>query len=263
MVQFMKEKKRRNFHYIVYFLPEIKRFINKQEAKMISRELSKQNIKENSIFNEKRKIGENDNYICELIRKDLVDEFIIFINQRNLSITKTKIKASPFETNLLLIKNEPSLIEYASFYGSVQIFQYLNFNNAEMTSSLWIYAIHSNNAEIIHFLEENQVEIPSENYELCLNEAIKCHHNDIANYIIMNLMNEEQKNFNIQNNFNVNLFAYCFRYRNYYFFSESLENKFIFYYLCKYDYYSLVSLFLKEGNIDINSAIKITFIKKI
>lgn len=30
---------------------------------------------------EKQKRGEIDHYICELIRKDLIDEFIIFVNQ--------------------------------------------------------------------------------------------------------------------------------------------------------------------------------------
>lgn len=30
---------------------------------------------------EKQKRGKIDHYICELIRKDLIDEFIIFVNQ--------------------------------------------------------------------------------------------------------------------------------------------------------------------------------------
>ena len=48
----------------------------------------------------------------------------------------------------LKIKNEISLIEYAAFYGSIQIFQYLRMNNASLNKSLWLYAIHGQNAEI-------------------------------------------------------------------------------------------------------------------
>lgn len=90
----------------------------------------------------KCQIGENDSYLCQLIRDDLVDDFIVYINKNNLSLFR-KIEPSIFETNLFLIQKKPSLIEYATFYGSVQIFQYLRFSEVELDSSLWFYAIHS------------------------------------------------------------------------------------------------------------------------
>ena len=56
-------------------------------------------------FYEERRIGENDTYLCELIRKDLIDEFITFVNKNEISLS-SEIEKSLFETNLLLLKNE-------------------------------------------------------------------------------------------------------------------------------------------------------------
>ena len=59
-------------------------------------------------------------------------------------------------------ENKITLIEYADFFGSIQIFNYLRKNGAELESSLWIYAVHGQNPEIINFLEENKI-FPSKN----------------------------------------------------------------------------------------------------
>lgn len=37
-------------------------------------------------FIQKRKVGENDEFICELIRSDLIKEFIVHVNKTNCSI---------------------------------------------------------------------------------------------------------------------------------------------------------------------------------
>ena len=91
-------------------------------------------------FEKKCLEGENDSYICTLIRNDSVEEFITNFSQISNSI---------FETNLFLIENIPTIIEYASFFGSIQIFQYLKYNNIKLEPSLWLCAIHGKNAEII------------------------------------------------------------------------------------------------------------------
>lgn len=57
-------------------------------------------------------------------------------------------------------KKSISIIEYASFFGSIQIFQYLIMNKVELKPSLWLYAIHSQNAELISLLEENKIDRP-------------------------------------------------------------------------------------------------------
>ena len=115
------------------------------------------NSKNDDGFNEKRQLGENDDYICALIRNDSVEDFIVFVNQNNIDIKNFTIKSSIFETNSFLLKNKNiKLIEYTSFYGSIQIFKYLVTNGAEFTKSLWKLAIHSNNAELIQILEEKK-----------------------------------------------------------------------------------------------------------
>ena len=47
----------------------------------------------------------------------------------------------------------------------------------------WLYAIHSNNPEMIDLLEENEIYPDNESYLDCVVEAIKCHHNEIADHI--------------------------------------------------------------------------------
>ena len=43
---------------------------------------------------------------------------------------------------------------------------------------------------MIHFLERNKVDPPEDSYELCLDEAIKCYHHEIARYIQENFIKE-------------------------------------------------------------------------
>lgn len=144
-------------------------------------------------FYEKRKKGENESYICSLIRNDLVEEFISYVNKTNYPLS-SEIEKSIFETNSFLFDRKTTLIEYSAFFGSIQIFQYLKMNNVELKSSLWLYAIHSNNPELIHLLEENEVEAPNQKYEECFLESIKCHHNDIARYIEDNFLQDKDDN---------------------------------------------------------------------
>ena len=94
--------------YPQYFYPEIKSFVNKELNEQIQFE-----IPEN--FDEKRKLGENDSYLCEMIRKEKIEEFITNINQNTLSLNLI-IENSIYETNPFLLKKKISLIEYASFF---------------------------------------------------------------------------------------------------------------------------------------------------
>ena len=73
------------------------------------------------------------------------------------------------------------MIEYAAFFGSFQIFQYLISINKDnkLDPCLWLFAIHGNNPIIIQLLEKMYMR---PNYLRI--EAIKCHHNEITHYII-------------------------------------------------------------------------------
>ena len=177
------------FKYCHFFYHIIKPFISETEQKKIEDEIlnitSSETLNE---FNEKIHIGENDLYICSLIREDLVEEFISYVNRKNLTLWKVKIPVSIYETNSFLIGKELTLVEYAAFFGSIQIFQYLKMNGVKLKGLLWHFAVHSKNPDLIHLLEENHV-IPSDKiYEQCLLESIKCHHNEIAEYIRGNLL---------------------------------------------------------------------------
>ena len=183
-------------NYYFYFFPEIKNFIEDQKREEIENEMNKLNLTDIEIFNKKRKDGENDNYICHLIRNDLLEEFIVFVNQSDPSILKMKIQPSLFETNSFLLSNEPNLIEYSAFFGSIQIFKYLMLNGFEINERLWLYSIHGRNTEIIHLLEEEVLKI--ENYNILFDEAIKCHHNEIADYIENNYFQTQENVFSLK-----------------------------------------------------------------
>ena len=134
----------------------------------------------------------------------------------------------------------------AAFYGSIQIFKYLILNNVELRPSLWIYAIHGSDPSIIHSLEENNIKPKS--YVHCLIEEIKCHHNDIAKYIIDNYLTKEEqcmKNYIIQS----------LQYYNFDFIDSDFIDQKIFYHLCQFDYFFFVDFLLKSSKININDKV--------
>ena len=248
--------------YPQYFQPEIQPFINekwfpKYDPKIWKlaengwvEELKKE-LPEN--LYEKRKEGENDSQICELIRKDMITEFIVYVTRNGVSLN-AKIRPSIYETNSFLLKkheksnqkaDEFSLIEYAVFFGSIQIFNHLRLEGVELTPSLWPLAIHGQNSEIIHFLEDNHVELKDKSYKQVFYESIKCHHNDIANYFINNFLQNDEENS--QDTFNQ-----CLKYYNFAFLKNELIDESSFCNLCKYDYCALFDKLVKDIVIDIN-----------
>ena len=239
--------------YPNYFISEIKPFLQKKALKKLeqynkSALTNLQNNEDLNDFEALQKNGENENLICQLIRNDSINEFIEYINQKNFSISMI-IKPSIFETNPLLIKKNPTLIEYAAFFGSVQIFKYLFLNGSDLNSSLWLFVIHGRNAELIHFLEENKIEPKNKDYQEFINEAIKCHHNELATYIYDNLFSQPECEDCIDP------FVKSFKYINFELFPNNLTNHITFYYLCKYDYTYLVELILKTQDLDVNTQI--------
>ncbi|KAK8839185.1 hypothetical protein M9Y10_032113 [Tritrichomonas musculus] len=190
----MTDENNVKYNFKQFFAPELK-LVNKKEIEMTS-------------FEDKRKKGVNDNKICQLIRKDYLDEFIK-IDNSNKSI---KIEPSIFETNPLLANKDVSMIEYAAFYGSIQIFKYLLQKNTELDQSLILYAIHSGNCEIIHLIEEkfseNNFDI---NYKDCMIESLKCHNQDLEEYYEQKI---ESKEFLLKNALQyhnyLNLYSYLY-----------------------------------------------------
>lgn len=60
----------------------------------------------------------------------------------------------------------------------------------ELSPDLWIYTIHGKKKkpELIHIHEENHVIPKDKTFNECLTESIQFFSNDIANYIIDNLI---------------------------------------------------------------------------
>ena len=246
--QITKKDKYTKAKYPQYFQPEIQPFINEKwfPKKEEWVEEIKKELPEN--FYDKRKEGENDNKICELIRKDLITEFVAHVTINSVSLNAT-IQPSIYETNSFLLKNQDiggfSLIEYAVFFGSIQIFNYLRHEGVELTSTLWPLAIHGQNSEMIHFLEDNHVELEDESYKQVFYESIKCHHNDIANYFINNFLQNDEEN-------SQDTFKQCLKYYNFVFLKSESISESLFCNLCKYDHCALVDNLLKDKAIDIN-----------
>lgn len=197
-------------------------------------------------FETKRQIGENDSYLSRLIRDDSINEFVIYVTQTDISLSNAKIKKSIYETNQTFIYKDPTLIEYAAYHGSIKIFNFLRMKNAKLTPSLWIYAIHGRNSQIIHLLQEFNVLPPASrynrkglSYEKCLKKAVKCHHNDIAYYIENNLISgDDLKIYE-------NVVDYSIRYHNFEFFPDDLNLTSIILYFAKYNHLAMIKFFFK------------------
>ena len=219
------------------------------------------NDDEVELSDEDRKIGENDHALCKIIRQDLAIEFITIVNRECISLS-SKINTSTYETNPFLFKKTPSLIEYAAFFGSIDIFKYLVINNVDLTPSLWLYAIHGNNPQIIHILEENRIKPNDETFEECLKESIICHHNELINYFEDNYCENADKNKIIYQSIKSCNFIYLFNRINNkslsFYDLESIENKLndcgwsMFHYLSSYGYFEIVEFLIKNTDINVN-----------
>ena len=149
------------------------------------------------------------------------------------------------QIHFFLYKYSFSLIEYATFFGAIQICRYLEREGIKMSESLLINSIHSQNAELIHLIEENfekelKTSDKEELYQRFLEESIKCHHNDVSNYIIYNHLDKNKSH------------DFGIKYYNYAFIQSDHINEMSFFDFCNYEYLSFVKLFVTNSNININ-----------
>ncbi|KAK8892783.1 hypothetical protein M9Y10_030025 [Tritrichomonas musculus] len=187
-------------------------------------------------------IGENEQQICQIIRIDSIKEFVCYVTKLNYNL-KSGIKPSNFETNLFLIEKEATLIEYAAFYGSIQIFNYLRLNGIELKPSIWLYAIHGRNADLIHLLESFEVPPPNDSFIHCFNESVKCYHNELSNYFLNNHINVE---------INRKFYSNCIKFLNFEFYPEELFKIDAFYNLCACNLISFIKIVLNDERVEIN-----------
>ena len=231
----------------LYFYNEIKDFIKIPN-------IENSPILQSEDYDENRDIGENDSQICQIIRNDSIEELESYIKESEISLN-SMIETSIFETNPFLIGKEITLIEYAAFCGSHEILKYLLNNNVQISSELWIYSIHSKNLDIFNFLKENNVYLDFTMHEKLLEESIKCHHNEITNYLLTNYIDKEE--FSMSNIVEQKFIDASFHYYNYAFFPEELIDNSILQSLIKYNHFHLFKLLYEADKINIKKAYNI------
>lgn len=236
----LKSKNFSSAYYLNYLFPQVQQVIGRVSRKSYEKEYQSHG----DHFFKYQKVGENESPLYQYIRNDSIDSFSSFFQMKRLPASK-KVTSSIFETNSLLTTKAPSLLEYSAFFGSLKIFKFLILNGAEMEPSLWLYAIHGRNMEIIHIIEENEIEPDDSFYDECLREAILCHHNEIADYII--------NKYKIENL--SNCLAASIECCNYLYFPENLTDNLAFYSLCKYNCTPLISYVISDTNLKVNETV--------
>lgn len=256
----MTKKDFLNKKYPQYFAPEIKPFINpkwfpKEDTFDIDFKPNEfvEEIKKElpADFYELRKKGENNSYLCKLIREDSIQEFSAYLTRKNI-LPNAVIDQSIYETNPLLLEiPKVQMIEYAAFFGSIKIVNYL-YNKVKLWDFFWFYAIHGKNVRLIHLLEDIDIEKIISFAKSCFDESVKCHYNDIANYFYNNYL--------VKNDYyDVNeTIAQSLQYYNFSFLENEYINESSFYLLCKHDYYLFVKALLACRNIKINQKVMYT-----
>ncbi|KAK8893183.1 hypothetical protein M9Y10_021598 [Tritrichomonas musculus] len=260
MISTISNEKFKGWLYPNYFFPEFKPIYNTKLRKEISEQNQKlittsdNNVDTPEIFEKNRLLGENNSEFCQLIRNDSFEEFKNYVTKTNLSLTST-IEPSIYETNTFLLKRTPTLIEYSAFYGSVNIFKYLQSNQVELTPSLWLYAVHGQNIDLLNILKDSQIKPEDETYRQCYLEAIKCHHIEICEYLSNNGLKLEKGDYGA--------FIKSLRVFNIKYFPTSFDSSFnIFYDFCEFDYFYIVTVLLNSTKIDLNARRISYFIQK-
>ena len=81
--------------YCYFFILEINEFINKNESfsylkekiSVIEDEIKTFDVTSLEDYEEKRLLGENDSNICSLIRNDSIEEFISYVESKNIMLS--------------------------------------------------------------------------------------------------------------------------------------------------------------------------------
>lgn len=238
----MLSDKFKDAEYMLYFYPELQNYVDVKNKPITDYKFKSLTEKGMNFYELERRVGENNDPLCQFIQGDLIHQFISHVRNHRVSLTST-IESSVFETNQFLIGKKPTLIEYSAFFGSVQIFKHLLLNGAKLTPSIWIYAIHGNNLNIIQAIEEKRIKPEDQSYIECIKESIKCHHNEITNYIQTKIMKTQSiEDYKVR--------AKAIKFINFEYLPNDLTNPFYFYKLCQHNYITLVDLLLKLRSID-------------
>ena len=125
-------------YYPHYFYIEFRSLFQDQLRRKVYESFKKLTNDKVDRFKENRMNGENESYICYLIRNDMIGQFITYVDKNNITLSMT-IEPSIYETNSFLLKNNENitLIEYAAFFGSIQIFVFKRISYRSNFVGLW------------------------------------------------------------------------------------------------------------------------------
>ncbi|KAK8880824.1 hypothetical protein M9Y10_003518 [Tritrichomonas musculus] len=150
--------------------------------------------------------GYSDEKLAQVIREDDIDSFIKIVSQNGQSFDFNQtIKSTRYE-RCILLKTNPTLIQYASFFGSTKIFKFLFLNKADIQKADGMYnivhfAVVGGCTEIIHILaHENEVDFVS-----AIPIAIQFFQNDILQWLIENYPPKSEEDFESMNYYMSNL----------------------------------------------------------
>ena len=232
--------KKKNYEtgMVEYLFPEIHPFLRKKDYKSITGKiyyLEKKDVQDSAnipLFTKARSKGENTSTICQLIREDSIEKFDEYVTKNCIDLNG-RIQRSIFETNPLLNKKRlPTLIEYAAFYGSVKIFNFLRMKGAKIEPFLMKFAVHSNKADMIllaeQFVDKEDLSV-EDFYQLSFDETLKCHNFRLSEYFINKFVNYPKMDKSV-------------KWLNYEYFPTTIGES-VFYYICKND---ICELFSKE-----------------
>lgn len=130
-------------------------------------------INTDNIFEKER--GINHHEIAIYIRKDDLDSFQSLISRTNVNVN-SRVPFSIFE-RFPLLNSQTTLIEFAVFFGSINIFKFLIMQGALLPPQIGKYAAAGGNYDIIHILEEKGV-----SFDGCINIAIAYFRDDLVKY---------------------------------------------------------------------------------
>lgn len=178
-----------NLDLLRFFYPEIiekdPQFYSKHVQSDEIEAFLSENMRKTEEFKEKRKKKINENQICQFISMDDFESFTNYIKTNSIDLNST-VPFSLFEsTNYVFTFSEDGMnfIEYAAFFGSFKILQFLLQNKTVfINSNLLNAAAIGGNKDIIHLLEERKAILNIDTFY----EAVNSHQNEIANYIIEN-----------------------------------------------------------------------------
>lgn len=127
-----------------------------------------------------RREGKNRQQVCDIIRNDHLDELQNLLATTTLNLNDP-IKPSLFERFEMVNQKDVSFIEYAAFFGSINIFKYLLMNKVKISPSLPKFAIAGGNYEIVHLCEEKDL-----SFSNCLSIAIQYKQDELVEYLLNN-----------------------------------------------------------------------------